>query len=166
MAEGRAGHRLAVAHEAVASTQVSASRDQQANGQIGDVFGQRTQGGGDGQATGSAVRQIHRVGADAVDGHHLEARQLLQHRFRNAGVPAGDRGNYGCAMFTQPGLGVRHLEEFVDGVERCELVVDRGDQDRIELEELRFHVNSFKGGQRGSWVKGGFFEDVGMLVNG
>ena len=133
---------LPVTHEAIAGTQVAARSDQQADGQIGHVFGQCPQGCGDGQAAAAAVREIDCVGADAVDGHHLEAGQLLQHRPRNAGVPAGDHGIDGCAMFTQPGFLVGHLEELVDGVERRELVVDRRDQDRIELQDLGVHVDS------------------------
>jgi hypothetical protein len=131
---------LAVSHETVAGAQVSASGNQQANGQIGHVFRQRAQRCGHGQATIPAVRQIHSVGADTIDGHHLQARQLIQHRSRNAGVPAGNHGVDRRAVFPQPGLWIACLEVLVDDVERRELVVDLRDQDRIELKDLGFHV--------------------------
>ena len=63
---------LAVAHEAIPGAQVPARSDQQSDGQIGHVFGQCAQGRGHMHAAGSAVRQIHRIGADTVDGNHLE----------------------------------------------------------------------------------------------
>ncbi|MNU11399.1 hypothetical protein D3C72_2592240 [compost metagenome] len=41
-------------------------------------------------------------------------------------------------MRGQPGRAVGHLEVPVHGVERGELVVDRGDQDGVELQDLGF----------------------------
>jgi hypothetical protein len=130
---------LALAHEAVDGAQVAAGGDQQADGQVGHVLGQRAQRGGDRQAAGAAVRQVHRVGADPVDGHHLQAGQLLEHRARDAGVAAGDHGVDAGAVPAQPGLAIGGLEMAVHGVLRRQCIVDLGHQDRVELQDLGWH---------------------------
>jgi hypothetical protein len=135
----RVEHPLPVAHEAVAGAQVAAGRDQQAQGQVGHVLGQGTQGGRDGQAALAAIRQVHRVGAHAIDRHHPQVRQALQQHARDAGVAPRDHGLDRIAVRAQPGLRVRQFEEPVDLVQRPELVVDRRDQDRIELQDGGFH---------------------------
>ncbi len=67
---------LAVPHEAVARADVAAGGNQQADGQVGHVFGQRAQRGSHRQAALAAVGQVHRIGAHAVDGDDLQGRQL------------------------------------------------------------------------------------------
>ena len=142
---------LAVAHEAVARAQVAAGRDQQADGQVGHVLRQRAQRGGDRQAALPAIGQVDRIGADAIDRHDLEGGQLLQHGPRDAGVAAGDDGGDGAAVFTQPGCLVAvQFEVLVDGVARRELVVDRGNQDGVELQDLGFHGLVVRQGPAGS----------------
>ena len=70
---------LTFSYKTVASADVSASRNQEANGQISDIFCESAKGGSDRQTSAAAVGQIDCIRAHTIDGHHLEGWQLSEH---------------------------------------------------------------------------------------
>ncbi len=130
---------VAGADKPIARAHAPASGDQQAHGEIRDILGQRPKCPGHRQAARAGIFEVDRIGADAVDRHHLERGQLRHHRPGDAGVAAGDDRADRGPMLAQIGILVGLLEQPVHGVERIQLVVDRRDEDRVQLQDAGFH---------------------------
>ncbi|MNR39733.1 hypothetical protein D3C85_1579650 [compost metagenome] len=59
-------------HITITGAQTPAHRNQQADGQVGDIFGQRADGCGHADPAIPGVSQVHRIGANAIDRHHFQ----------------------------------------------------------------------------------------------
>ena len=110
-----------------------------ADGEVGDVFGEGADGGGDADAAVAGVGQIDGVGADAVDRDDFQVWQLRHQRLADAGVAAGDDATDVGAVFVYVGGFVRLLVVAAYGEQFVQTRVDCRDQDRAQLQDFWLH---------------------------